>query len=136
MAHPGFVAVESGAALLGKVVVPVDHEPDARPALALTGALCSALSDNPVAASALYIGSPDGGPDYLLGNDDRCSWRWHYASGEVADAIAAQHADLIVMPTEGPRGLRERLTGSTFDRLLDRVTSPLLALPVADEEWE
>ncbi len=133
-AGAGFVDPDSGRSTLRRMLVPVDHEPDARPALALTGSLCAALADEPLEAHAFYVGAQGDAPPYLFGSDPRCSWSWRYGSGDVAEAIAAEPADLVAMPTAGPRGLREHLTGSTLDRLLDRVRCPLLAIPSVDQE--
>ena len=53
--------------------------------------------------------------------------------GEPAAAIAARaeatDADLVVLTREGRRGVLDLLLGSTTERVLERATRPLLAVP-------
>ena len=132
-AAAGFVDRRSGEVRLGRVLVPVDHEPDARHAIALATALCSALSTEPLQATALFVGEPDDAPHYLLSDTEQVSWQWQHRPGEVvatiAEQVRAEDADLVVLPTEGPQGLREHLLGSTFERLISQIGRPLLAIP-------
>jgi nucleotide-binding universal stress UspA family protein len=137
---PGFVAAASGQVSLARVLVPVDHAPDARQAIAFTTALCGGLAERPTRANALHVGVPEHAPRYLLSDTEKIRWQWQCVPpGEVVAAIVAQaqaeKADLVVMPTAGPSGLRERLVGSTLDRLLSRLGCPLLAIPT-DAELE
>ena len=54
-------------------------------------------------------------------------------SGEVvAEILAAADrlkADMIVMPTEGAKGIVEMLRGSTTQQVLRRAPCPVLAVP-------
>ena len=54
------------------------------------------------------------------------------ASEVILDAVYREHADLIVMGTQGLGGLRKLLLGSTTERVLRRTHTPLLAVPLMD----
>jgi nucleotide-binding universal stress UspA family protein len=77
------------------------------------------------------------------------SWAWipsHESKvvvGEASDAIRQnarrQHADLIVLGTQGLGGVRKLLLGSTTDRLLRCTKTTILAVPPAERDdisWE
>jgi nucleotide-binding universal stress UspA family protein len=53
------------------------------------------------------------------------------ASNAILEAAARHHADLIVMGTHGMSGFRKWLIGSTTERVLRRVNTPLLAVPLS-----
>jgi len=53
--------------------------------------------------------------------------------GDVATAVlnaAQEEVDLIIMATEGRRGIVDALRGSVTDRVVRRAPCPVLAVPV------
>jgi len=63
--------------------------------------------------------------------------------GDAADTIRLgarrEHADLIVLGTQGLGGVRKLLLGSTTDRLLRSTETAILAVPLAEQgvpDWE
>ena len=72
------------------------------------------------------------------------SWPWipsyeiKATVGEAADVIRhgaqQQHADLIVLGTQGLGGVRKFLLGSTTDRLLRHTKTAVLAVPLAEDD--
>ena len=61
------------------------------------------------------------------------SWERYHEQGEVAPAIAdfaeAQHADLIVMVTDGRDSLKDEVLGSVTERVVRRARRPVLSIP-------
>ena len=123
----GFVDSETGSVSLKRVLIPVD--PGAKPLAArrLVEALSLALQ-RPVDMRLLSVGRRvDFGADWP---------RVETRSGPVVDVIVDYakeiEADLIVMPTEGRRGLFDALTGSTTERVLIGADRPVLAVQTGD----
>ena len=62
-------------------------------------------------------------------------WTWTAATGkgDVIDGIvemaSQSSADLIVMTTDGPDGFLDGLRGSHSERVLSRVSCPVLTIP-------
>jgi nucleotide-binding universal stress UspA family protein len=55
------------------------------------------------------------------------------AASSILEVAAAEHADLIVMGTQGLGGIRKWLLGSTTERVLRRTKTSVLAVPFAGE---
>ena len=115
-----FVAADTGAVSLARVLVPVDHDPSPETALDALDAFNAAIG---AALDPIHVGS--GGPVI-----PRLAVR--ELTGAVVDTILAEAAgaQLIAMPTRGRHGLLDALRGSTTERVLAEARVPVLALPV------
>jgi nucleotide-binding universal stress UspA family protein len=56
------------------------------------------------------------------------------AASSILEVAAAEHADLIVMGTQGLGGIRKWLLGSTTERVLRRTKTSVLAVPFGGAE--
>lgn len=128
----GFVAPQDGALHLRRIVVPVDHEPDATAALRCAVELAEALGDPPVELTCLHVGEKEG-PALEL--PEGGAWRWRRAtrSGDVVDEILEEardrDADLLVAATAGHQDLFDAVRGSVTERLVREAPCPVLAVP-------
>jgi len=115
-----FVAADTGAVSLARVLVPVDHNPSPETALDALDAFNAAIG---AALDPIHVGS--GGPVI-----PRLAVR--ELTGAVVDTILAEAAgaQLIAMPTRGRHGLLDALRSSTTERVLAEARVPVLALPV------
>lgn len=115
----GFANPADGTMAPGRVLVPVDHQPEAEAALDPLDAILAGLGAE---LDGLHVG--DAAPVAR-------GLKVRLASGAVVDTILAEAAGagLIAMPTEGRHGLRDALLGSTAERVLADAKVPVLALP-------
>jgi nucleotide-binding universal stress UspA family protein len=129
----GFIAAETGAARLERILVPVDMSPRPEPALEAAAALTGLLGAANAECHLLHVGAAGDAPSVLvpagLGRPPVLLAR----EGNVVDAIlgAADDigADLIVMSTHGRHGFLDAVRGSTTEQVLRRAPCPLLAVP-------
>jgi nucleotide-binding universal stress UspA family protein len=128
----GFVAAETGAVTLGRVVIVVHADAGPIPAVALATSLARALGVREVEFTLLHVEAEPLAP---RPEEQEPGWSWKPMSerGDVAKAVlaAAQAgpADLIVIPTAGRRRLTERFRGSPLQRVLRGAPCPVLAVP-------
>lgn len=121
----GFVGEADGRLALGRVLVPVDHDPDAAPVIEPLLAILDGLGASPdylhVGAKPPALDCPKGGAATV-----RCK------QGPVVETILgeAEGAGLVAMATAGRHGLADALLGSTTERVLAGAKVPVLALPV------
>jgi nucleotide-binding universal stress UspA family protein len=121
----GFVDPASGGIALGRVLVPVDHAPPAGEALSILGALLAGLG-----ANLDHVHAGDQAPPLRDPKGAALAVRLQDGSAVETILTEAHSASLIAMPTEGRRGLRDALLGSTSERVLAGAKVPVLALPV------
>jgi nucleotide-binding universal stress UspA family protein len=138
----GFVDPPTGEVRIARVLAAVDRRPDPRPALrearrlAHLGVEAGAVPTTEV--ELLHVGEASDAPE--IPDDLLPAARITRRSmpGDPAEVIAARaeeiDADLILLACEGRSGLLDALFGSTTERVLDRATRPVLAIPAADEE--
>ncbi|ALA59396.1 universal stress protein [Nitrospira moscoviensis] len=132
----GFIASETGACRLQRVLIPVAHRPLPQAAIEAACAVAYGLGAHDVSFELFHVGSPDDLPQVLT--PWRNGWTWSRACSmgvvvdEILTAAHRQAADLIVMATEWRQGLLDALWGSTTERVLRQVPCPLLAVPVHD----
>jgi len=131
-AKRGLVSLDNGEYTLRNILLPVDHAPNCAEAIDLAKRTTSIFGKARVAITLLHIGS---GAAPALHLEDSTAWtmKIEHKSGEVvAEILAAADrlkADMIVMPTEGAKGLVEMLRGSTTQQVLRRAPCPVLAVP-------
>lgn len=130
---PGFVAAETGAVKLRRVLVPVDQHPRPRTALAAAAGLVKALGAGPVHFTLLHVGPDESLPAMEPPVEPGWTFESTVADGDVVDTILEvsddRDVDLIVMATRGHHGFLDALRGSTTERVLRGAKCPLLAVP-------
>ena len=128
----GFV-FQDGAVSLRRILVPIAAKPRPQPAIEAVRRLISALNLPDGEVTLLHVGSAHDAPAVTLPSVPGWTWQRMNRDGDVAESILgvadAVSADLLVMTTDGPDGFLDALRGSTSERVLQRVKSPLLNLP-------
>jgi len=127
-----FVDGSTGAGGLGRVILPVDHRPHPGPAFDALGLVVRALPAENVQVATLHVGGTYPEMDLFRPDPSWVTWRWSAegdAVGRIVDAAATWNADLVIAVTEGRQNFLDGLRGSTIERLLDRLTCPLLVVP-------
>jgi nucleotide-binding universal stress UspA family protein len=121
-----FVDSATGRVDIDRVLVPVDHQPDAQGALRLLNSLAEGRG---ITLDFVHVGSNP--PDLRSEGGEPVPVR--VLEGPVVGTLLAeaQGASLVAMPMAGPQGLADALRGSTTERLVREVTCPVLAIPVA-----
>ncbi len=122
----------SGQPRLRRLLLALDHEPDARDAIARVGDWLLPLCPDRLHAVTLYVGSDDP-PPYVLPRHECVAWERRQTVGAVSTTILTQatglDADLVVMPSAGRNGWRDRLRGSTLEQVQRSLARPLLVIP-------
>lgn len=123
----GFIDPGNGALRLGRVAVPVDHDPSPAGILRRLEQLLGNLSPQ---VDLFHAGDP--APEVHDGMGGTANVR--LVGGTPVEAILAEaaNADLLAMPTAGRKGLLDMLRGSTTERVLHDTPCALLALPPRD----
>lgn len=131
----GFVAPEDGQMRLGRVLLPVDHQPRPGPALIFVSEVVNRLGAGDVRITLLHVGREDRAPAVHPPAEMAASVEYTIRDGGVvqtiADTAAELDADLVVMPTQGHHGFLDALRGSTTEQVVRRVGRPVLAVPAA-----
>lgn len=129
----GFVSLEDGTVRLRRVLVPVDHEPDAQRALEEGFFFAQGFDCPKVEFSLLHVGAERGMPTLFLPHHPEWTWDKRVVSGDARDRILGMSRDwdpdLMVLATQGHRDYRDTLYGSTTERVLRGVRCPVLAVP-------
>ena len=127
----GFVSRDDGRASLRRLLVPVDRRPDATTAIEAAALAARSMSVGSVEIYLLHVGEampPLRGPE-LPG----CSWRRMTTTGEPVESIlgiaSAHDVDLLVLATEGQRGVLDALRGSVTERVVRNASCPVLTVP-------
>jgi nucleotide-binding universal stress UspA family protein len=127
----GIVAID-GAIHLRRILLPVDHEPDAQEAVFRAVRTAEAFGDEPVELLVLHVNGRVL-PRFERPASQACTWRQIRADGDVAEKILAaarEDVDLIVMATEGRQGIVDALRGSVTERVVRSAPCPVLAVPI------
>jgi len=126
----GFVSAEDGSTSLRRILIPVDAQPDPAGAAEVAARVARAIGDAPVAIHFLHVG--DAVPEPPLSDEAAFSVRASVRSGEPVEEIVAaaneDDVDLVVMATEGRRGVVDALRGTVTERVLRHLGRPLLAV--------
>lgn len=129
----GFVAPETGAVTLRRILVPVDRRPAPAHALDAASQMARLLAGGPVALELLYVGEAGDMPSLEVDEGFWSTTERTIRSGDVVEQIVAAAedgaADLIVMATEGHQGFLDAIRGSTTERVLRQAPCPVLAVP-------
>jgi nucleotide-binding universal stress UspA family protein len=121
----GFVDPAAGALALQRVLVPVDHEPDAAPAFE---ALAALVDGSGAQLDCLHVGKT--APALRDPAGQAITVRLQQGPPVETILAEAHGAQAIAMASEGRHGLGDALLGSTTERVLAGASVPVLALPV------
>jgi nucleotide-binding universal stress UspA family protein len=129
----GFVDENTGRVTLDRILIPIDHKPRPRPAINLARAFVHALDDDGGVFDLLHVGERGKAPAVDIPDEIGWTSEKHYESGDVVDAILRvaekNHAELIVMTTEGANGILDSLRGTTTEKVVRGANCPVLAIP-------
>jgi nucleotide-binding universal stress UspA family protein len=129
----GFIAPASGAVTMRRVLIPVDHEPNAQAALEESYFLATGFDCPTVEFRLLHIGTEKGMPTLYLPHRPGWKWEERLIPGDPVESILKEAVnwspDLIVMSTQGHRDFLDALRGSTTERVLRGVRCAVLAVP-------
>jgi len=126
----GIVSLD-GIIQLRRILLPVDHKPNAQEAMIRPVRASEAFGDDMVEIVMLHVNEGDF-PRLRRPVSPSCSWTETRAEGDVAEVIlsaAQQEVDLIIMATEGRQGFVDALRGSITDRVVRGAPCPVLAVP-------
>jgi nucleotide-binding universal stress UspA family protein len=132
----GFVAFADGSVQLRRILMPVDHEPDAQRALEEGFFLAQGFDCPRVEFYLLHVGTDRGMPTLFLPHQPEWIWGKRVVSGDVVESILTVSGDwapdLMVLATQGHRDYRDTLYGSTTERVLRGARCPVLAVPARE----
>ena len=126
----GIVSID-GIIHLRRILLPVDREPDPQEAVIRAVRIAEAFGDDVVEVVTLHVNDGDF-PRCERPASQSCVWKEARSEGDVAAAIlnaAQEEVDLIIMATEGRRGIVDALRGSVTDRVVRGAPCPVLAVP-------
>jgi nucleotide-binding universal stress UspA family protein len=131
----GFVAPESGAVSLRRILIPIERQP--RPSAAVQAAwqLSRLFGAPQVALHLVHVGEEAEMPALEVEPGQWARVERSVLKGDVVEQIlavaTAGEADLIAMATAGHQGVLDALRGSTTERVLRHAPCPVLAVPAA-----
>jgi nucleotide-binding universal stress UspA family protein len=129
----GFISLESGAASLRNILIPVDHSPDPQIAVDSAVSLARTLECHGMIFTLIHVGEDGRFPEIITPRRETWQWKKIHKQGNVERQILqAAHewrADLIVMTTQGHHGFLDALRGSTTERIVRNSQCPVLAVP-------
>jgi nucleotide-binding universal stress UspA family protein len=126
----GIVSVD-GDIHLRRILLPIDHHPDAQEAMIRVIRAAEAFGDDSVEVVILHVGDSEF-PRINRPPSQNCVWTETRRNGDAAAAILAaaqEEVDLIVMATEGRQGIMDAIRGSVTERVVRGAPCPVLAVP-------
>jgi len=120
-----------GVIRLHRILLPIDHQPNAQDAMIRAVRAAEAFRDDVVEIVMLHVNDGDF-PRLNRPPSQACTWKEMRNEGEVATAIlsaAQEEVDLIVMATEGRQGFVDAMRGSVTERVVHGAPCPVLAVP-------
>jgi nucleotide-binding universal stress UspA family protein len=125
----GIVSLD-GVIRLSRILLPVDHQPDAQEAAIRAVRAAEAFADDIVEIVMLHVNG-SALPQINRPESQACSWKELRRKGDVAPTIldVARNVDLIVMATEGRHGVVDAMRGSVTERVVRGAPCPVLAVP-------
>jgi len=134
----GFISPANGAVTLGRILIPVDHTPNAQAAVEEAFFLAEGLACHEVHFKLLHVGTERGMPTLFLPHHPGYQWEQGLVNGTAVDEILREAAswspDLIVLMTRGHMDFLDALRGSTTERVLRGARCAVLAVPAKDAE--
>jgi nucleotide-binding universal stress UspA family protein len=132
----GFISPADGAVTLKRILIPVDHTPDAQAAVEEAFFLAEGLAGRDVHFKLLHVGTAQGMPTLFLPHHPGYTWDERMLNGDPVETILSESAlwepDLIALSTQGHRDFLDALRGSTTERVLRGAHCPVLAVPAKE----
>jgi nucleotide-binding universal stress UspA family protein len=129
----GFVEPANGGTRLRRILIPVDHRPNAQAAIEESFFLAAGLNSPNVELRLLHVGTERGMPTLYLPHHPGWKWEERLIVGDPVESILNEAVEwspqLIVMATEGHRDFLDALRGSTTERVLRGAHCAVLAVP-------
>ena len=129
----GFISPANGAVKLRRILIPVDHRPNAQAALEEAFFLAGGFDCQGVQFKLLHVGTDNGMPTLYLPHRPDWQWEERMVPGDPYERILREAAewspDLIVMATQGHLDFLDALRGSITERVLRAVHCAVLAVP-------
>lgn len=133
----GWVSVDDGTVTLARILIPLTRAPDPQPAIERAIELATLLRVKAIEWKLFHVGKGEDMPSIQFPTQEGWQWETVAIPGHPVDEILKMADDfcpnLIVMMTEGHKGLLDMLLGSTTERVLRGVRCPVLAIPVETE---
>lgn len=132
------VSDQDGTVTLERILIPVTRS--IPPQLAIDHAvdLANLLAVNTIDWKIFHVGEKEDIPALYLPTHEGWTWETLARPGHLVDQLLEMAAEfspqLIVMMTEGHRGLFDVLQGSTTERIVRGVRCPVLAVPVISHD--
>jgi nucleotide-binding universal stress UspA family protein len=130
----GFVDQATGEVAIRRVMIPIAPGVPQQPMIVALTSMLDILGVDNCQFTLVHVGGEGTIPLPRLPERSGWTWKTDRRAGSVVDQLLqaeVEHSpDLVVMATEGPHGLLDSLLGSTTERVLRRIRSPLLAVPV------
>jgi nucleotide-binding universal stress UspA family protein len=129
-----FISPENGAPRLNRILLPICLHPSPLPAWQAVVDLLTTCGLVGTSITLLHVGAAADAPALPTGAQNAgIGLHQEVRTGDPVEqilAVAAEiKADLVVMATAGHHGFLDALRGSTTERVLRRLTCPLLAVP-------
>lgn len=127
----GFVSTQDGNLSLKRLLMPIDHSPSPRRALADAFEILKRLGDAEPELSLMHVGEKRPFIEF----PDHFHWQHQFLTvrGDTVESILETcHSidpDLIVMATAGHQGFMDVIRGSTSERVLRQAPCPVLTIP-------
>ena len=129
----GFISPASGAVKLRRILIPVDHRPNAQAALEEAFFLAAGFDCPGVEFKLLHVGTDTGMPTLYLPHRSGWQWEERLVPGDPYERIVREASewspDLIVMATQGHVDFLDALRGSITERILRASRCAVLAVP-------
>ena len=121
-----------GVMHLGRILLPVNHQPNAQQAVIHAVRAAEAFGHERVELALLNVNGSDF-PKFKRPEGNAWIWQELHRDGDVVSTIldVAREADLIVMATEGRHGIIDAMRGSVTERVVPGAPCPVLTVPAA-----
>lgn len=134
----GFVSCKTGEISLRSVLVPIDHQPHPQAAVSAAARSAHNLGCTQMGFTLLHVGPEGQAPPVTPPQVTGYEWKHLLRQGPVVETIlatAAQvKADMIVMGTDGQKGILDTLRGTTTEQVLRQARCPLLVIPAISRD--
>ena len=132
------VSYQDGTVTLERILIPVTRVIPPQLAIDYAVNLAKLLDVNTIEWKIFHVGKKEDIPALYLPTHKGWKWEKLARPGHPVDQLLEMAAEfspqLIVMMTEGHRGLFDALQGSTTERIVRGVRCPVLAVPVVSPD--